>query len=436
MSDSILARQMERKIAAFDQQNGRKPKVLLLSESEGTFGHARVTSTLAKRISEMGGEVVVASGDIDEETFGFDGTLKNLPLVIHTFKDKKVFETTPEGTIYLEDTAYMERRKQALLDIANEFKPDVIAFEFHPIAIKRFRVPDVEALLQYRRENEENIPFVTIARDSTVNSFSEEQQEMLKDFDHILLRGWKDIQWSDTAPMPLDIAEKTQHLGHILADKPANDNNLPKEKQPVMVFSSGGFQASDKLFFDKAIEASKHGEFAGQPWKIVISKECPDEIFRQYQEKAEKDGNGKITVTHTYDNRDFIGDLANCATAIVRGSYNASLELASMNKPFVIVPRTLPGFSFENENRAKFMAEKGLCTTITETELSMEDGAKKLADKMQDAVRIEPVEAMEYENGSQFAARLLQIAMQKQVRKQSKLLTEKDSGRTTAAQTR
>lgn len=402
---SAVNKLIETRVKSFTDEHGHPPRVMLMVETEGTLGHSSIACTLAKRIQEVGGEIAVVSGDIDEKVFDFGGTLRELPFVHHTPEN----DYTPDGRLYKNDSAYQIRRQQEVTRIAREFEPDVIVVEFHPLAWKDFRAPDVDALLQYRQETGIDIPFVTMARDDvTAYPFTEDEiRNRLKSFSYVLAEGWEQ-------PNPCPYIEPApEYLGHILEKRIPDADPLPPEMQPVMVFSSGGFQPTDYLFFEKAIEACSKSAFAGRPWKIILAQDCPDDVLEYFQTKAAAEGNGKITVTRVYDNDTFSRDMSNCAAAIVRGSYNTTLELASQEKPFVIIPRSLlKGWAFENENRAQFFSENGLATTITEAELATPDGAENLAAALLEATLVQPTQEFVYGDGSQFATRLLQIAMQ------------------------
>ena len=425
MSSSVLTDQIQRSVKEFTRTHHHPPRIMLLSEANGTLGHARLMSILAKHIREMGGEVIVASGDIDDETFDFGDALRKLPIVTHNLEG----DFTADGKPYLEDAECQQKRKETLLDIANDFKPDVVAFELFPLSYHNFREPDMMAMQEYKEKTGKELPFIAIARDNTVGLTGEKPKNALESFDSVLVRGWEEIKWDTPEWGEFDIPIDTKYLGHILAEQPANDNAIPDEQKPVMVFSSGGYLPEDQLFFEQAIKASK-STFAKQPWKLVISNQCPEDVFQVLKEKAGIEGNGKITVTRPYDNKIYAQDIANCKSAIVRGSYSTTLELASKHKPFVVVPRSKKGFAHEHVTRAEFLARNNIACMVTEAEIAEEKGVKKLADALLRAQKIKPEKEFEYGNGSQFAAHLLKIAMQKQVKKQSDSFAAKGPGNT------
>lgn len=432
MTEPFALRETKRKIAAFEKEHGHPPRIMLLSETEGTFGHARITSILAQRLKEAGAEVVVVSGDIDEQIFSFGDSLKKIPELIYTLKDGEAHVTTPEGTLYKEDEEYKERRTTAIRAIAQEFQPDLIAVEFHPLSYRDFRVPDVQALLDYKEKTRSPAPLVTIARDNTIYKINGVRLEALKDFDHVLLRGWKEIPWDDAHEIPQEIEEKIEPLGHILdiSHSPTSSDNAP-----VMVFASGGYKEHNNHFFETAIKASKEGEFSHHPWNIIVSQDYPPEAFKKLQELAENEGNGKVTVTHTYLNERFSQDLAQCAAAVVRGSYNITLELIALKKPFVLIPRTSKGFEIEDNGRAQFFAQHNIAAILEEKDLP-ENGGQKLAAALHKATQLTPKE-FQIENGSQFASRLCELAMRAKERNKSHETTwQKQQGATAGAQTK
>jgi predicted glycosyltransferase len=408
---------MEDRVAAYTKRHHHPPRTLILSETAGTFGHANVTSTLVKRIKSIGGEVIVVSGNHSENIFDFGGSIRRIPPIVLDSGSGKAW--TPAGQPYEEDAAYQNQRKEAILDISREFKPDIVVFEFYPLARYPCRDVDLEALVQYRKEVSTRVPFVSIARDSsTVN---DKKRELLRQFDYVLIRGWKGIVWGngkDTIQKLAEIVPKPEYLGHILADTPSIDRSGSPHESSVIVFASGGYQECDEIFFQKAIESRQHSNFAHQPWRVVVSTECPDDVFRALKDKAKAENQaaqrmpGEITVVRPYRNDDFSKDLTACCAAIVRGSYNATLELAVRKKPFVVVPLSGSGFEWEHLSRAEFLEREKICTKITEPEIAGDDGARLLALKLDKSSILPGARNLEFQDGSQFAVRLIQIAVQ------------------------
>lgn len=422
-----MQKALARRIADFKQAHGgHPPKVMLLTESDQSFGHARVCSTLAKHIRELGGEVAVVSGDIeDKKPFDFEGTLKKLPRVdfrhkVENGKTGDIAEYTESGTLYAEDARFQEKRKNALLEIAKEIKPDIIAFEFFPVSWRDYRADDLKALLEYRKDVQQDkeqgnrhIPFISIARDESAKVCDwDKRKEIANHFNRILVRGWQGVDWKEASAIPEDIEKKISYLGHILADFPANDNLPPEEDRPVIVYASGRYLAEDRQFFEKAIEAAGQGEFAQKPWKLAVSTECPGKVFRALQEQAAQSANKRITLTHTYDNGEFSRDLAGCDMAISRGGYNLSLELVKLRKPFVVIPHPFPGIAREQENRGRHIASLQRCKLITQPEIEQDEGLDKLLHVMREAKSLDlSQELQDIDNSSRFAGEMLQMAM-------------------------
>jgi predicted glycosyltransferase/predicted ABC-type ATPase len=412
---------MPDQMAEWEKVHGRPPRILFLVESSNGFGHFNIVSQISTEARKFGTEVAIASGTLarrNAPTGGMVDGIKcyNLPPVVSQWsKETGSIPVNPEnGKLYNEDVEHQKERQKAITDAARDFCPDIIVSEIYPF-IRPFMDVDLGALKAlYANDPVISPAFICLARDIIHNRSTAQHSvnTLNEQFDHIIVRGdphFKKLE--DCQPEWENITLPFEYMGNVLRKMPAKDSR-PDEERPVMVSPGGGYHEDEATLFSRVIEARNYSErLRTNPWKLVVSNKCPDDIFAKLKQKAEEASpDGKIIVTRPYDSGEFSNDIANCSAAISRCGYNATFELASSGRPFVVIPRT----SYEQMMRADALEAAGFAKKILPDELNgdAQKVAQKIAQALDDACmpKETPPLMLDYDGASRAASRLTELA--------------------------
>jgi len=425
MEDEILTLD---KISEWTQKHGHPPRILIFTESPDGFGHFNIVNEVAQKIQALGGQVGVASGTLwhGKAAFNFTGaTQYNLPPVL--YNGEGIGINPFNGKAYSEDIHYQNERAKAVVKAAKEFKLDIVVQELYPFMMS-YRDTDLSALKGEYRGHPPSPGFVCLCRDiihgDSAKSIAHTQETLNQDFDQVLVRGDGILnRLEDCQPEWASIKPPVTYTGNIVRSLPPVDV-MPDKERLVLVGFGGGWGKPDKAFFERAIEARQYSKIFWQnPWKIMISNNCPEEIFNELKTKAAQEApDGHITITRPYNSVEVSKDIANCAAAIVHGGYNITSELVSCGHPFVVVPMH-KGANKEQLMRAEILDAHGLARNFSQDKLSgttdatgydKEQAARKLADTL-DMSKTNTVISSDkpnYNGAEQMSKKLVKLACQ------------------------
>lgn len=353
-------------------------RVLILSESPEGFGHFNVTDQLASYLQAKGATVGLASGSFEHAhaSFKFAGA-QEFPL-------PGVYSACPEPYDIATGKPYagelITTRKAQMRAICDAFHPDIIVSELYPFK-DPYREHDIEACRDWMRDNRRAIPVVALCRDLIRSKDPEHALDQLaRQIDTVLVRGDGTFgRLEDSMPEWKHIAPPVHYTGNIVSPMPPR-RHAPSPRDPVVVFGGGGYKHDPEFgFFCASILSRAHaGPLAQAPWDIYVSQHCPADDFASLQNLANiASPEGMIRVQKVVPHMEFQQALSECAAAVTRGGYNTCFELASIHKPFVIVPRS---FEFSDQTpRAERMAELGYCGALLQKDMTPESLGSALA---------------------------------------------------------
>lgn len=335
------------------------------------IGHLKRAATLARAMVATGLEVTIVSGGEPVDVLdraGFD--LIQLPPL-------KAADRTFRGLVDADGNvavaAYLDRRREALLDALDRIDPVILLIEMFPFGRRALRG---ELLPLIQRARARGARTVCSVRDILVEkNRPEREKEMVETaralFDAILVHGDPSFIPFDATFQPArEIADLLHYTGYVVE---------PVERQGAQgtgeVIVSAGSSATGEALLRTAIAARAATSLAGATWRLLAGQRLPDEVFASLAAKAHPG----LVVERA--RADFTTLLANCALSISQGGYNTVMEVLATGARAVLVPYG-GGHETEQTLRARLLAERGLAVQISEVQLS----AARLAGAVETAL--------------------------------------------------
>jgi len=435
----------------------KNPKALIWVESGNALGHIRIASLLSKALISKGVGVTIASGAFtNDHSKSVDmGGAKCAPLPGEVF-DKMGQSLTPNGKLPTTDKAWQQERKNALLEIYKETRPDIIITEQFPFS-RGGHIDELQAIISQKEQSLEKKPVLfSIARDDMfaatktalevkpmrggldtlrrqvfsvvkklignqnatklkntmlekgIGGSSFNKVDFLKDhYDGVIVRGSEEVNANNQASFTNEIKHLLKFVGYFGSPDFPERNKELKTPREVLVSSGGGWRQEDYNLHATAIKAREHTTLKDNNWRHLVSQNCPPEQLKSLQDLAKKHGGNSITVE---PNRpDFQKLLANAAFSISQRGYNTVVEVMQSRVPAVIGIGNTPDFC--EDDRARSLSDKGLFEVIDQTELSTPERlAKKINQSYAHKVPSHNI-AM---NGAENAANVIINALAKQ----------------------
>jgi predicted glycosyltransferase len=336
-------------------------RILIYSHDSFGLGHLRRCRTIAHSLvgHYKGVSVLILSGSPIIGSFDFKARVDfvRIPGVIK-LKDG---EYTSLGLhIDLEQTLSM--RESIIYHTAASFKPDIFLVDKEPTGLKGEVVSTLKML---RDLGTINILGLRDIMDDPIALKAEwerkQVQPVLENLYHdIWVYGLKQMgNPIDTLSLPSTISDKITHTGYLHREMP-NDHNwispVTQEQPYILVTPGGGGDGIDMVNW--VIRAYETDQTIPHPAVIVTGPFMPQVNQQEFHERCEK--LDKIQII-TFDSR--IEFLMEQAIGIVAmGGYNTFCEILSLDKPALIIPRSVP--RREQIIRASRAVELGLVSML------------------------------------------------------------------------
>jgi predicted glycosyltransferase len=325
------------------------------------IGHLKRAATLARALGDAGLDVVFVSGG--HEVPGLDvgrARFVQLPPVRAVDVYFKVLVDKSDTVI---DDAFKERRRERLLDIFRETKPDVIVTELFPFGRRQLRF-ELTPLLEAAYAAASRPRIVCSVRDILVEPDKPERiEEMLerieRHYDLVMVHGDpKLIPFETTFPLAHRIADRLRYTGYVVENAAAPG---PAKREGVIV-SAGGGAVSEELL-RAAMRARSTTRLKDAPWRILCGHGLPEDVFAALRAEA------PAGVTVERARPDFIQLLRGAALSISQGGYNTMMETIATRTRAVVVPYA-GGLETEQTLRAELLAKRGAFSVVDEKSLS------------------------------------------------------------------
>lgn len=350
-----------------------KPRVLFYVQHLLGIGHLRRAEALTAAMSAAGLDVTVALGSprLPEVPFAA-ATVAQLPPA--TIREEN-FSVLIDEHGNVADEAWRERRRDILLGVLRENRPDVLMLELFPFGRRQFRF-ELIPLLEAARAMSPRPHIVSSVRDILVESpkpgRAEEAAEIARRyFNTVLVHGDPDvIEFGATFGPVNRIADLIRYTGYVAGAAPGSTADKSGE---VIVSAGGG--ATGAPLLAAALAARPATVLRDAVWRVLTGPDLPAPDFAELAAQA-----NARTIVERF--RPDLPALLRASTlSISRAGYNTTMDILQSGTRAVVVPFETREET-EQRLRSDLLASRGLLTVVPASELS----AARLAEAIDGAM--------------------------------------------------
>jgi len=333
------------------------------------IGHLKRAAAIARAAADAGLEVTVASGGFPAPGTDF-GRARIVQLPPARAEDDSFKVLLDEAGRPIDD-AWKAARREKLLEVFRDVKPDVILFELFPFGRRQFRfeiLPLLDAAAQVRPR-----PAIACSvRDILVEKPRPERNREVVDtvrkyFDAVLVHGDPAlIGFAETFSLATEIEDRIRYTGYVADGAPIGPS--AGKATPEVVVSAGGGSVGEPLM-RAALAARPLTKATGLPWRLLTGPNLPDAVFEDLRRSAPS---GVTVERHRADFRNL---LAASAVSISQAGYNTVMDLLGSGARAVVVPFA-GGQESEQSVRARLLAKRGWLEMVEPDDLTPETLAR------------------------------------------------------------
>ncbi|MEP6970379.1 MAG: glycosyltransferase [Betaproteobacteria bacterium] len=347
------------------------PRVLVYVQHLLGTGHLQRAALLGNAMARAGMEVTLVSGGMPVPGLRIDvAHFIQLPPVAAA---DMAFKSLIDERGRVVDEAFKLARRDQLLKIWHETRPQVIVVELFPFGRRQMRF-ELLPLLDAARAAQPAPLIVSSVRDVLGGSRDPERQgRMLAYFDHyfdqLLVHG-------DPALLPFGrsfahvdrLGERLHYTGYVVDSAPGALGERDKELTgdgEVVVSAGGG--AVGRALLEAAIRARPLSTCAQLRWRVRVGAAMGPSACAELQALARQSGGDGVIVER--NRADFSALLRRCRLSISQAGYNTVLETLQAGARAVMVPFA-GGSETEQAVRAQVLAERHWIDIVEESELT------------------------------------------------------------------
>ncbi|MCJ8283083.1 MAG: glycosyl transferase [Rivularia sp. ALOHA_DT_140] len=280
-----------------------------------------------------------------------------------------------------------EIRKNILLQIADEFNPDVLMIELFPFGRGKFSF-ELIPLLEKLQDSKKPVKIVSSLRDIVVTKTNREKYEnkvcrlMNQYFDMLLIHGDQDFVPLDKSFSRVkDIQSQTEYTGYVVQKPTANPQLTPEEKevleseQPLILVSVGGGRFGHELIDCVVANADILEDKIPHNIQIFTGPFSPYRKVQLWQKITENQKN--IQVNRYTSN--LLSYMQKADLSISMSGYNTTLNVMTTGVRAMILP-----FKGNDDQEQRIRASKldslGVVKMLDESDLIPEVFAQKVID--------------------------------------------------------
>ncbi|MEQ8371118.1 MAG: glycosyltransferase [Alphaproteobacteria bacterium] len=354
----------------------RSRRVLIWVQHLLGSGHLVRATVLARALAAAGFQVTLASGGrpVPGLTCG-PARLVQLPWVAsdESFSALSGEHGQPYGG------ALAAARRDRLLALLHEARPDVVMVEHFPFGRRPFRA-ELLPLLQAARALAAPPLAVVSVRDIVKRERKAGRHQEACDwigslFDAVLVHGDSAfLPFAHSFPLASALGSRVHHTGYVAAQSVAA---APTSAAPsiaadaagpprhgVIVAAGGG--AAGLPLLHAAVAARALSGHRHQPWQVFAASLAAADRARLLTTAATQPPGLSLHVGQ----RDLAARWAGAVAAISQAGYNSAVELLAAATPAVLVPFVGPAGESEQSVRARAMAAAGRALVVNEDALS------------------------------------------------------------------
>ncbi len=307
----------------------------------------------------------------------------NLPAIKtdSEFKQLQVVDTS------LSLAEVQEFRKNKLLQVADDFQPDVLMIELFPFGRGKFSF-ELIPLLEKLRASDKPVKIVSSLRDIVVTKTNRVKYEekvcrlMNQYFDMLLIHGDPNFVALDKSFSRVkDIQCETKYTGYVVQKPPVNpeltkeDREIIESEQPLILVSVGGGRFGHNLI-DCVIEsADMLGEKISHNIQVFTGPFAPEDKLQAWQKRTEKKNN--ISVSRY--TRNLLSYMQKADLSISMSGYNTTLNIMTTGVRAMILPFT-GNDDQEQRIRASKLDNLGAVKMLAPSDLKPEIFSPKVID--------------------------------------------------------
>lgn len=340
------------------------PKLLFWVQHLLGIGHLRRAATLARALCRAGFDVKVVSGGLPVP--GLDVGAAEFVQLPPTRAIDVYFKVLVDEAGEEIDDAWRKKRKNRLIEIHDDFRPDIILTELFPFGRRQLR-SELVPLLEHARRREQRPLIACSVRDILVAPAKDERmREMLerarRHYDLVLIHGDPDlVSFDETFPHMAEIGDLARYTGYVVDRELAAPST---SREDGVIVSAGGGAVSEPLL-RAALAARPLTQLASEPWRILVGHSLSDEVYAELRAAA------PAGVTVERARPDFTSLLRTASLSVSQGGYNTVMEVLDAGIRAVIVPYA-GGLETEQTLRARRLAERSVLQVVEESELTPE----------------------------------------------------------------
>ena len=336
------------------------------------IGHVRRAALIARAMTEAGLDVTVASGGFPVAGVSYgDARVVQLPPARAADKSFKLLVT--EGDRPLDD-AWKQRRRTALLSLADDIDPDILLLETYPFGRRQFRF-ELLPLLDRLGKRPSRPLIAASVRDILVAKDNPAREAEMADIarrhlDLVLVHGDPElVPFEATFPPADTIRDLIRYTGYAA---PARKPPVPEGDGHGEVVVSVGGGAVGLPLLHAAIDARPLTALADIRWRLLAG---PDIHETEFQALCTAAPDGVIVERARPDFPDL---LARCTLSISQAGYNTLMDILQARCRAVVVPFAA-GNETEQTDRARLFEARGLLHIADEAGLTAETLAHAIA---------------------------------------------------------
>lgn len=331
------------------------------------IGHLARASRIAKTLVERDFDVTMVTGGLPVAGFPGEG-VKTVALPAVAAGDKG-FSGLSDAAGNPVTPAFLEHRRDLLIDTLRRSEPDVVIIEAFPFGRRQMRfelIPLLDAIAAMERRPLVATSLRDILQERVKPGRAEETVELVKaHFDLVLVHGDPVFaRLEETFPLADEIGDKIAYTGLVAPPPPTG----PAETFDVLVSAGGG--AVGKELIGAALAAAR---LLSQElrWCLVTGPNLPQADFDALAAEAPK-GVGLFRFR-----RDFASLLAGARLSVSQAGYNTVCDILRARCASLLVPFTAGGET-EQRTRAERLERLGLAAVLPEEQITPQELARQV----------------------------------------------------------
>ena len=371
-------------------------RILLYVQHLMGVGHQIRTAAISRELVKVGFSVTYISGGFSVPGLDVGGaTFIQLP---PCRAENSNFQALVDENHTPVDAQWKQSRRNHLLDVYSQIKPDILITETFPFGRRLMRF-ELDPLLELAAQTVAKPLIVSSIRDILEPKLKLERYNEILDkverwYDAILVHGDQNlIPLEATMPIATAFQSKIYYTGYV------GERSLPfesSEGQNEVIVTAGSGRVGLSML-ETAILAKPLSALSKNHWRILVGSGLSNSQIEALTAKAGND----ITVER--HRTDYLSLLRNCAVSVSRAGYNTIMDILIEKSKAVLVPFSTPQET-EQLTRARLLAQQGLAQLVEENKMS----PHVLAKAIDSAYAIELTSTLNLQvNGATKSAQLL-----------------------------